>query len=158
MKDDGYFSIEGGLPPCIPDGRYEAVFEKYTKARPYGDRKPKIAIWFEITSSEDAIGVVLPKYYNVELVEDSERRKNDFKGGGHCSQFVRDYLRLFGKPARLNRIPMNVFRNKVFSIFVRTVKTDSRKQELPEAAYYSVVDQIIQIEEQRKSLTAKPLP
>jgi hypothetical protein len=67
---------------------------------------------------------------------------------GFKSSFLRDYFRLFTSPAnRLDRIPMSQFRTAMIVGRVRTVRTGSNQVQIPEQLQYSVIDELLRVEQ-----------
>lgn len=129
-------SVVGGFAPLLPDGDYIAtvinteVFVMFVKAW-------KLVLTFKIGDGPH-MGTKLQRYYNVKP---GGRGKNGFKVGRH-SQYLRDYVTLFGLPSRADRMSLSVWKQHVFTITTSTVKSDSAGQKLPPALHYSKVSEV----------------
>ena len=129
-------SVVGGFAPLLPDGDYMAsvinaeVCVMFAKAW-------KLVLTFKIADGQHT-GTKLHRYYNVKP---GGRGKNGFKVGRH-SQYLRDYITLFGMPTRADRMSLSAWKQHVFTVTTTTVKTDSSGRKLPPALHYSKVSEV----------------
>ena len=85
--------------------------------------------------------VTLQRHYNVGRMTADGRRAYSPK-----SDYVRDWIRITGKaPTRLDQISPRVFKNRLLFVRVRTVKVDWKRNPLPPAAHYSVIDAVLEV-------------
>lgn len=133
-------SVAGGLAPCIPPGNYLTSFQRMRTCMMFG-RQPKVIMTFGVVDGEH-MGTQLEKFYNAKQLIGKQGPRGQFKVG-RSSDYLFDYVRLHGAPARLDRLPTSAWRNSVYTVKVRTVKTRRGGDALPDALHYSVIDKII---------------
>ena len=131
-----YASVSGGLAPLVPDAKYTASVVRIDRAVMFG-KALKLVITFRIADGPHQ-GVDIPRYYNVKH---GGRGKKGFRVGRH-SQYLRDYVRLFGRPQRVGRMSLATWKEHVFTITTSTVKTDSNGKDLHPDLRYSKVSEI----------------
>jgi hypothetical protein len=127
IKDDPW--------PLIPDKSIHNVsYVRHEKGR-YSGGGEKLYVVFEIQDFGEHFGKRLFKAYN--LYSPPKRSSDLFK----------DLERLYGKRVSkgMRLPPLTLFRGKVLTIKVRTVKKNYKQTEVPQYQWYSVVDQIIGI-------------
>ena len=119
--------------PKIPEGKYPAIYVGFQKRR--WKNQDKLYLEFEIVE-EPFQGKRLVHYYNVRLSPDQNR-----VGAGFMSNFLRDYARLFGVlPERLDRICLDVFKDRNYVVYVKTVDRDKQGRKLHDLVTYSKID------------------
>ena len=119
--------------PKIPEGKYPAIYVGFKKKR--WKNQDKLYLEFEIVE-EPFQGKRLAHYYNVRFSPDRNR-----VGAGFMSNFLRDYARLFGVlPERLDRICLDVFKDRNYAVYVKTVDRDKQGRKLHDLVTYSKID------------------
>ncbi len=141
--------IEGGasippehLSPLIPEGLYQCSFNFYETRHGGGGFSPKVAMQFVILPPNAYAGTTLYKFYNVSEVGNPAGLNGPFipPFGGN---FVRDYFKFFGRPPRLDQMPINKpFKELTWSCLVETVTTDPKRRKIPKDAQYSIIRNI----------------
>lgn len=139
------FEIAGPFRPLVEPNTYDLVYHHHETIL-YQGKQPKLVVWFKIVSCGPAFETILPRYYNLAAIKGQPRKNGRIKPG-RASDFVREYALLFGLPKRLDRIPMDRFRDAVILGKVRTVKTDYRQRSTPQPLQYSVVAELLQVNE-----------
>src|SRR5690625_2271343 len=113
------FTID--LPPILPDKQWEMAYTGHSTAVMFG-RSQKLVLFFKIVEYGDHFNEQVCKYYNVSLIG------KPGKGGrfkpAPSSDFIRDYVRLFGRPTRHDRISLQAMRNRIVIASTRTVTKD----------------------------------
>lgn len=144
---DGEAVLDGERPALIPPGEYLLRFDHHETAVMFG-RAPKLVLWFTVISQGPYFDAVkLAAFYNVRRLIGRPARNGRFKVG-FKSSFLRDYFRLFTSAAnRLDRIPMSAFKNVIIRARIRTVMTGSDQGEIPEQLRYSVIDELLRVEQ-----------
>jgi len=140
----GHAKIEGEFRPKIKQGTYDLVFQHYETAKLFNGRALKLILWFSVNTQGEYFGVKLPRFYNVKRIKGRTGKNGDFVLSPNCD-FVREYAALFPLPSRLDRIPMSVFKNKIFIGGVRTVTNGFKQAKIPESLQYSVIGDLNEI-------------
>lgn len=143
----GEAQLDGEQPALLPPGEYQLRFDYHETAVMFG-RAPKLVLWFTVITPGPFFDQArVPAFYNVRRLIGRPARHGRFKVG-FKSSFLRDYFRLFTTPAnRLDRIPMSVFKTAIIVARVRTVTTGSDQTTIPEPLRYSVVDELLRVEQ-----------
>lgn len=144
-----YIEEASDLLPRIPEGEYRMAMTAYQTALPFGKDQPRLFIDFRIQDFGAGCGVVLRKFYNVASLT-SKAGKN-----GKCKHkargdFLIDYCTLFPSQSirRLDRIPMEPFKNCVIVGRVRDVTKNPQNRRLPEQLRYSVIGELLRVDKQ----------
>jgi hypothetical protein len=140
--------IEGGasippeyLSPLIPEAMYQCEFHSY-ETRHGGGFGPKLALQFEILTPDQYAGTMLNKFYNVAEVRNPVGRNGPFIPPFR-GDFIRDYFKFFGRPTRLDRMPINKpFQELTWACLVETVTKDPKGRAIPDDARYSIIRSI----------------
>jgi hypothetical protein len=140
-----FAELEGEAKALIPPGEYQFGFDYHETALMFG-RAPKLVLWFRVLTMGEHFERRIPRYYNVTRIIGRPARRGRFKVG-HSSSFVREYLRLFSTTNRLDRIPMSRFEQHIIVGKVRTVRTGGDQKRIPESLQYSVIDELVRIEQ-----------
>lgn len=140
---DGVGSV-AYITPLVPEGVYLLAFDHYDTV--YQFRSHKLALHFRVVTPGPALGARLCRYYAVKGVVTKSRQKGGQFKVGQKSDFFREYCRVFGAPARLDRITPAAFRNTVVLGEVVTVTRGHDQQPIPEGARYSKVSRLIGLE------------
>jgi len=131
----------------FPPGKYHVILRDFQTALMFAGKQPKLIMTFVIERGEHQ-GKPIRAFYNAVRLFGRPQKGGRFKMG-QKSDFYREFCGLFdhnGGNARLDRIPMSLFNGRVIEAKVRTV-TKARGRELPEAAQYSVIDQLLRVVE-----------
>ena len=139
------FSIDEEELPLIPEGEYTLGYDYYETGFYFGG--PKIKLAFTVLDEGEHHGTKLHKYYNVRGLIGKAKKYGRFKPPGWNGELIRDWIKLFGKPAKMSRLSLRVFRNVLIKAMVSTVKKDSKKHPLPSESYYSKIAELISIED-----------
>lgn len=128
-------------PPLIPPGEYEVALQHFETRSFRG--AAKIYMWFRVTEPGEGFGAILPRYYNAERLLGKPARGGRFKVGLR-SNFLREYVRIHNtRPPRLDRIPMDCWRNRLIRARVETVKQDYEQRQHHELLRYSVIRELL---------------
>lgn len=134
--------LEGEKPPLIEPGVYDLGFIHHRTAYLFG-RAPKLILHFRVVQCGAGNGVILCRYYNVKTLNSKPRKGGSFKVGWRCD-FVREYVTLFGMPARLDRISTETFKTQIVRGRVTTVERDNKGRPIPEGLRYSVISELLE--------------
>lgn len=137
--------LEGARPALVPPGNYEVAFCGYTTCVLFG-KAQKLNLQFRITTMGEHFEARLSRYYNVARLIGRPRVNGRFKVGFH-SDFLREFVRLFGVPTRLDRIPMSHFERRLFLARVRTVEKGGDQAIIPIGLRYSVISDLLGIQQ-----------
>ena len=134
--DDVSLEFDSELPPLLPPGNYTVAFIQAQKRWLWGKRL-KLFMTFEIVYPLEHAGIRLFMCCNVP---EKKKWTIGFK-------FFRCWTLAAGhRPARRDRLSTSVFRGKYFLGRVRTVERSAKDTERPEAARYSILDELLLIE------------
>jgi hypothetical protein len=122
---------------------YDVAFTHYSTAVMFG-RAPKLALWFKVVTFGEYFDTPLPRYYNAAKIIGKPMMYGRFKVGFQ-SDFLREFVTLFGMPKRLDRIPMTGWEKHTFVAKVRTVEVGSKQRAIPDGLRYSVISEIMRI-------------
>lgn len=145
MADKGTASNSGLLQfpspdyePLIPEGTYRFKVIGHETVCTFDS--PKLVLACAAIDLGQYHQTILRRYYCVE------RLVGKWGKGGRCKHkrrgdFMLEYFKLFPERARprLDRVPLEPFRNEVLIGSVRTVKINSQQKKLPEQLRYSVI-------------------
>jgi hypothetical protein len=139
-------TIHGGelvdAPPLIPEGRYQAAYTHHETG--LFVKSPRVFLHFRIVGGSHD-GKRLYRAFRVERLNGRARKNGTFRVR-HSSELFRQFVRVTGERERPDRIALSRLKSCVLQVSVRTVTTDSRQRELPEALRYSVVDEMLSVE------------
>ena len=141
-----FAALDGNALSLVEPGEYSLRFDYFETAMMFG-RAPKLALHFTIISMGAYFDVVqVSRFYNVTRLIGPPRKFGRFKVG-RKSTFAREYGRLFHLPRRLDRLPMSAFENHIIVGRIRTVTEGSDQKQIPEPLQYSVLDELLRIEQ-----------
>ena len=123
--------------PLVPDDKYEFVYARHKYVLSFGG-KPKLFMWFRITSLGEHHGKELPRFYNVRT---SNKRYSPPRNG----VLTREMRQLFGNSLKARGLPLQQLKESVLLGITRTVNTDSRQKNLHMANRYSVIDEFLRV-------------
>ena len=131
-------------PPRLAEGTYTArvarvqVYDKFFKVARSTQTIDRLILTFRIVDGPNA-GTELPFYAPLPKAGGRKGRLIPAK-----SKFWRAWTIANGAaPRRADRMSLNVFKNRLFTILVRDVDKDRRQNNLGDAAKHSVVDCIV---------------
>lgn len=131
--------------PLIPEGQYCFKLIGYETVCTFDS--PKLVLTCSIIDFGPYYQTQLSRYYCVErlLGKPGKNGKCKHKRRG---DFMLEYFKLFPGRARprLDRVPLEPFRNEVIIGSVRTVKSNSQQKKLPDQLMYSVIGSFEEIE------------
>lgn len=130
-------TVDGGLPPLIPEGPYHVRLLDWATVNLFG-RRPKLVLYLSVCDQGEYFETRLERWYNVKALVGPPRRRGRFKLG-RSSDFVREYAGLCDRPFRPDRIALSWLQDKLLLGQVLTVKTDYRQRPLAPCLYYSTV-------------------
>lgn len=134
------------LLPFVPAGVYSLVYIAH-ETHKFFNRSCKAVFWFRITDYGEHFGKVIPRYYNVKRLVGKPGRSGQFVPG-RSSDFLREFCRVStARIVRLDRLPLTDFQRVQIRARVRVVSQDAKQRELPDALRYSVVDELIGLEQ-----------
>ena len=123
--------------PLVPDDEYEFVYARHKYVPSFGG-KPKLFMWFRITSLGEHHGKELPRFYNVRT---SNKRYSPPRNG----VLTREMRQLFGNSLKARGLPLQQLKESVLLGITRTVSTDSRQKKLHSINRYSVIDRLVRV-------------
>ena len=123
--------------PLVPDDKYEFVYARHKYVLSFGG-KPKLFMWFRITSLGEHHGKELPRFYNVRT---SNKRYSPPRNG----VLTREMRQLFGNSLKARGLPLQQLKESVLLGITRTVSTDSRQKKLHSINRYSVIDRLVRV-------------
>lgn len=132
------------VTPLIPEGIYLLAFNHHETVFQF--RSYKLVLHFRVVTPGPAFGVRLCRYYAVRSVATKSRQKGGQFKVGQKSDFFREFCRVFGAPARADRITPATYRNTVVLGEVVTVTRGHDQQTIPDGARYSKVSRLIRLE------------
>ena len=133
--------LEGDCPVKIEPGVYNLAFQFHRTLYLFG-RAPKLYCYFKITDPGKYYGITVIRYYNVKTLNSKPRKGGSFRIGYH-SDLMREYVTLFGWPARKDRISTRAFELVIVRGRIRTVTHDAKQRLIPEPLQYSVIAELI---------------
>jgi hypothetical protein len=142
--DDDAIAVEG-YRPIVPDGTYDAKFIGHDTMLLF--RQPKVFLRFAIVQHGEFFdqGIWLPRPYRVRRVAKPVGANGKFvlDGGGDLYRML---LQVLDVRLRKDRISLHALKHLPLRISTRTVIVDRKGKPLPEAARYSVVEDIMRAE------------
>ncbi|MDW3094547.1 MAG: hypothetical protein R8G33_02615 [Gammaproteobacteria bacterium] len=127
----------------IPEGKYKVQFVEYeTKVL----IAPKAICTFRIIQPGEYLETKLSRHYNVLNHIGRPSINGDFQSG-RKSDLVREYFTIFGDNADIDNIDLNKYREIIVIGKVHTVTKSSDKKEIHQALQYSVISELMPIEQ-----------
>jgi len=135
-NQDLEFDCDAQSPPLIPEETYTAGFLRAEKKRLWGCEK--VFLWFEILDRGE--------FQGEELFLACNAPKNGKNGkAAPSSKYYQTWVLAAGRrPDRVDRMSTLVFRGKVFSVKVRTVKKNANNVARQDLLQYSVIDDLLE--------------
>lgn len=130
--------------PLIPPGIYEARYIDHETWFNY--RRPKIKMRFSILKQGEHFGKIIPAYFGVKKLKGKPSKFGHFVPG-KLSKFTENYVRLFGRPHRLDKIPMSNFGKVIICVKVETVTNTSWGAKHAPGLEYSKIDEFLKVKE-----------
>ena len=137
-------TMTGKISPLIDPGEYLAVLDHHETNRSAFGGKPKVYLIFRLVDP-GYIGIELYAAYNVRELSGRSGRNGRFKLTRrqdltlHLARIIPDF--------RLDRVSLNPLKACTVKVSVRTVSKDYKQRALPTSLQYSVIDQILGIED-----------
>lgn len=133
--DDLSFGFDAPLEPLVPPGSYIVAFVKADQRSMF--RTKKLFLHWRIVEPFKFDGVTLFQSFNMPT---------DGTKWGLGHKFLATWILANGiRPVRRDRLSTAVFRKKYFQARVVTVKKTGKGLDRPEAAQYSVVDELVAV-------------
>jgi hypothetical protein len=152
MPDDD-IEIDWGAKVLIPEGDYQVMYVSHETTK--GSFGPKVNITFRIITFGEYFETLLEAHYNVKDGSLSGKRKS-IKLSRH-SKLVLELIKVLGCKVRPGRLSPAALKGLLIWVKVKTVKTNSKQQQLPELLWYSKVDSMIG-QSDASELTSSALP
>jgi len=131
--------------PLIPPGEYElALVQWETLTLPQFRQSPKLKLIFRVLDMGPHFGVHLERWYNVARHIGKRGRSGGFKVGARSDAY-REFCSLITAPMRPDRVPLGNLKREIVIGRVRTVTKDRKQRDIPEAAQYSVIDELLRV-------------
>ena len=137
---NSFGSLGGDRPVLLPPGDYELSYVHHETKSIF--RRHKLFVRFKVVTFGEHFEKEVCRYYGVRRLIGKAGKHGRFEVGWK-SDFLREYARMFGAPARLDRIAMTPFAKAIFVGRVRTVEQGHDQQEIPSPLRYSVVDKLL---------------
>lgn len=137
-------TVSGDYWPLVPDSDYSAVITGHETAMIFS--RPKLYVHLRIVSPGPFFGRRVFRAYRVHRLKGRPRKNGRFEVRPG-SELYRMVCRLDPSPHRPDRISLRSLKGVVLRIKTRTVKQDANQRALPEKLRYSVVDDILSVEE-----------
>jgi hypothetical protein len=141
IHNSGEAQIEGQRPLLVEPGVYDLAFQFHETAYLFG-RAPKVVCHFKIETPGQHYGKALVRYFNAMTLTSKPRRGGSFKIGWK-SDLLREYATCFGLPARIDRLSLESFKQRVIRGRVIVVSRDSKNRSIPEPLRYSVIAELL---------------
>ena len=126
-----------------PRWRVRAVFLHHeTAALHMYNGSPRVFLHFSIVDPGAAFGVELYRAYRVRALMSKPGRNGKFKVYKR-SELLLMLMQLQWYRIRPDRVSLEILRGCVLRVTTRTIVTDYKGRELPEALRYSVVDTVV---------------
>lgn len=141
----GVVEIHDELRPIVPDGVYRLGYVEHVTGIYF--KQPKVCFRFRILDYGQHNGVVLERFYNVARIIGKPQKFGGFKPArnGH---FLNEFVTCFDAHiSRLDRLPLSLFERHILKGVVRTTDKDSTQRKRPKALRYSVIEQLIGVDD-----------
>ena len=135
------FSIDTEALPLIPENEYILGYENYETYQYFNT--PKIKVNFTVLDEGKYYGTRLSLFYRVEKLTGPTGKYGRFQPRGMNSDFVRDWIKLFGRPKRNDRLSLHRLKSVLIKANVSTVTHDSKKRPLSVDSRYSCISELI---------------
>ncbi len=134
--------IVEGETVLVPEGEYELRYVDYETATYYGS--PKVVVHYAIVEPDEYAGLPVDRFYNAKRLTGAPGRFGKYVVPRRGDLF-REYSRLLGQPARLDRISFFRLKGKRVIGDVQTVHTDHKHEPLPEDDWYSRIRRLVSV-------------
>ena len=138
-RDKGDEIVFDSPPPLVPEGLYELKFTGHEYARMFRNNT-KLIMNFRVTTFGAYFEVKLQRFYNIKKQTRSYRATSGM-------DFTREMRNCFNDAVLKKGMPFNLLRDRVILASVRTVTQTSRQKSLGDRNRYSVVGEILGIQE-----------
>lgn len=151
LNDD--IEIDWGTSVLIPEDNYQATYVSHETTK--GSFGSKVNITFRIITLGEYYETLIDAHYNVKDGSLSGKRKS-IKLSRH-SKLTLELIKVLGCKVRPSRLSPAALKGLLIWVKVKTVKTNSKQQQLPELLWYSKVDSMIG-QSDASELTSSALP
>ena len=146
-QEIGFATLDAERPTLVPPGDYKLRFSHYETKVIF--KKPKLFVWFTIATFGEHFGkrvsaVLRTAQADGQIGKESTLRCRLEK---RFPARVHEAVRL---AARLDRIAMTHFEQAEIIGRIRTVRQGSQQRAIPDALQYSVVDELLRLDEAGK--------
>lgn len=138
-------TVVGHKHPLVPEGEYLAAFLYHETAITF--TVPKVYLHFRLVSFGPHFETPLIAAFNARGIVGRPRKNGRFKLGRRSRLYLTMCHLLEGRGVRPDRISLRPLRRLLLKVSVRTVTTDYRQRPLPAIERYSVIDDILSVEE-----------
>ncbi len=131
--------------PQIPEGEYRVAFDYYETTYRFG-KNAKLILHFHIADKGEYFELPVSRWYSVKNIGTEPGRNGNFKVLGQTSILLIEYLNCFpsaGRPARLDRVPMDLWPRHQYLARVTNVRNNHKQQDLPHGLQYSRIESLI---------------
>ena len=142
--DSADFEIEEGTRVFVPPGTYNVAFVSWWTGLMFGKAK-KLGLIFKITDFGEHFGKQVMRWYNIRRFIGHTGKHGRFQAM-KGSDFIRDYVRLFGMPTRTDRASLTKYERILIKAQIVTVNLNSSQSDILEPLQYSVIRQLNAIE------------
>ena len=137
--------LDDSISPLIPEGDYSMSYKYHDTGIAFNT--PKVFVYFTIVEPGPYLGTCLYRAYRVRGIIGKYKKNGRFKLGKRSELFLTlCHLDERGTKLRPDRLSLQSLKNTVIRGTVRTVRTDYKQRPLPEGLYYSVIDELKNVE------------
>lgn len=144
-QESNEIELVGDKWPLIPPGNYQAKLLHHETIRLFN--APKVVLHFEIITFGQHFETRLIAAYNARELIGKGRKNGRFKLGRRSNLYLMLCRLDFPRNRRPDRPSVSSLKNMLLSVKVRTVSKDYCQRRLPECEQYSVIADILAIEE-----------
>ena len=138
-EDDEGVEVEG-FKPLLPEGlQLEAKFIGWSTVWMFAS--PKVIWEFQVVEPGEYFELRFFRAFRVRWIGGRPCKRGKFRlhSGGEMYQIL---ARLLKYKTRADRVSLAPLKNMLFRVTLRTVKTNSRQEPIPDHAQYSVIERI----------------
>ena len=131
------------LAALVPEGQYKVKFNQYETLKMFGS--PKLRMEFQIIDFGDYFETSVCRYYTLNHLIGKPCVGGRFKPTGQTSVLLVHYYACHPtapRIKRLDRIPMDLWKDGEYIADVKTVRRNHRQHKLPEQLQYSKIDDL----------------
>lgn len=131
--------IVGERPPLVPEGIRELWFDDWSTSKMFG--RPKVTLWFHVPGDGKEEWIRLPRHYNASSLIGAPGAQGLFAMGWK-SDYLREYANYFDLRDDDDLCPAQFTEVRAWGE-IKTVTTDSKRADLPNALQYSVIARLL---------------